>query len=266
MTSLLEQTAISRSGPDKASTENRFRDPSCTALSFLERQGCPDPGKQFDLDASDRSAWESAISTQLMDLYRRSGSAEAFNMLMEQSRPQLLRRVRSGLRYLAANLDPEEVLQDASINIYRYPKNFDGRRPGAFRAWSARIIDNAIRRQLRVHRSGPDTTLVPMEILACEADVRQREPSRLVMDREACEKVSKAMVLFLAIYLDAYSSLSERERFVLQMVEVQDMRYAELAKILEIRPEALKMVVFRARRRIHGRIQAALGDGMRAAA
>ncbi|MHC5062407.1 MAG: sigma-70 family RNA polymerase sigma factor [Planctomycetota bacterium] len=266
MTSLLEHTAVSRNTPVRGSDENLSRDPNRTALSLLERHGCPGPAEQFDLDASDRSAWESAISTQLMDLYRTSGSAEVFNLLIEQSRTQLMRRVRSGLRYLSANLDPDEVLQDASINIYRYPKNFDGRRPGAFRAWSARIIDNAIRRQLRVHRSGPETSLVPMEILASEPDIRQRDPSRQVMDREACDKVAKAMVLFLSVYLDAYSSLSERERFVLQMVEVQNMRYAELAKILEIRPEALKMVVFRARRRIHGRIQSALGDGMRAAA
>mgnify|MGYP000337793664 CR=1 FL=1 len=47
---------------------------------------------------------------------------------------------------------------------------------------------------------------------------------------------------------------SDRERFVLQMVEVRQTRYAELATVLGIRAEAIKMVVFRARKRIFDRI------------
>jgi DNA-directed RNA polymerase specialized sigma24 family protein len=58
----------------------------------------------------------------------------------------------------------------------------------------------------------------------------------------------------LHAYLLAFERLSERERYVLQMVEVRRMRYAGLAQILGIRPEALKMVVFRARKRIHERL------------
>ncbi len=38
------------------------------------------------------------------------------------------------------------------------------------------------------------------------------------------------------------------------MVEVNGMRYAELAETMSIRPEALKMVVFRARQRIMKRV------------
>jgi DNA-directed RNA polymerase specialized sigma24 family protein len=57
------------------------------------------------------------------------------------------------------------------------------------------------------------------------------------------------------MYLGAYEHLSDRERFVLHMVEVRGLRYAELAKTVGIRPEALKMVVFRARRRIAQRIE-----------
>jgi len=46
---------------------------------------------------------------------------------------------------------------------------------------------------------------------------------------------------------------------VLQMVEVRRMRYAELAAVLGIRPEALKMVVFRARKRLYERMAGWLG-------
>jgi DNA-directed RNA polymerase specialized sigma24 family protein len=50
------------------------------------------------------------------------------------------------------------------------------------------------------------------------------------------------------------------------MVEVRGLRYAELAKVLRIRPEALKMVVFRARKRILDRLAACLRDGVEATA
>jgi len=57
------------------------------------------------------------------------------------------------------------------------------------------------------------------------------------------------------MYLAAFQRLSDRERFVLEMVEVRGLRYAELADLVGIRPEALKMVVFRGRRRIAQRIE-----------
>ena len=78
------------------------------------------------------------------------------------------------------------------------------------------------------------------------------------IDSEDCRIAADAYRLFLGLYLNAYHALSERERFVLQMVEVRGMRYAEVAKAIGIRPEALKMVVFRARRRIYARISAVL--------
>jgi DNA-directed RNA polymerase specialized sigma24 family protein len=56
----------------------------------------------------------------------------------------------------------------------------------------------------------------------------------------------------------AFGTLSERERFVLQMVEVRQMRYHELASVIGTRPEALKMVVFRARKRVYDRVSGML--------
>ncbi len=56
-------------------------------------------------------------------------------------------------------------------------------------------------------------------------------------------EAGRVFQLFLILYLEAYRGLSEREQFVLQMVEVKGLRYAELAKVVGIRAEALKMVV-----------------------
>ena len=72
---------------------------------------------------------------------------------------------------------------------------------------------------------------------------------------EECQRAMLALGLLLQCYLTAYQELGERERFVLQMVEIRGMRYAELAQVLGIRPEALKMGG-RARRHLPSILQA----------
>jgi RNA polymerase sigma factor (sigma-70 family) len=200
--------------------------------------------------ADSPSLCTAATATLLMDEYRRSGSPEVFECLVALVGPQLALRVRSRLRFLGARLDPQEVLQDAMINIYRYPDRFDPSRPGAFAAWSSTIVDNTIRRLMRRSRTGPAVASSPSEVLAQHPGAALLEPDRQAEDQEQCAKTFAAYRLLLQFYLAAFHRLSARERFVLQMVEVRRMRYAELATVMGIRPEALKMVVFRARRRL----------------
>ncbi|MEO6594863.1 MAG: sigma factor, partial [Planctomycetota bacterium] len=86
-----------------------------------------------------------ALATALMDVFRRSSDADVFDCLVQWVGPQLYARVRSRLRSLGALYDPQEILQDTFVNIYRYPDRFLASRPGAFAAWSSTIVDNAIR-------------------------------------------------------------------------------------------------------------------------
>lgn len=217
------------------------------------------PGFGDEDPQQDAQRLRSAAATALMDLYRASGSREAFDLLVEVAQPQLLARVRSRLRTLGSLLDPQEVLQDALVNVYRYPDRFLARHPGAFAAWSSTIIDNVIRRSLRRRNSG-EVIASPMEILVQAADRHALPPDRQCEDREQACETARAFSLLLACYLAAFEQLADRERYVLHMVEVRQMRYAELAALLSIRPEALKMVVFRARRRLFERMNAILGS------
>jgi len=202
-----------------------------------------------------------ALATALMDMFRRTRSREAFDTLVELTRDQLLARVRTRVRFLGPCVDPHELLQDAYINIYSYPDKFDARRPGAFRAWSTTIVDNSVRRYLRKARTGPDVRLKPVEILAQEADEAERGPDRMAIRGEEYRRNCRVFQLFLALYLQAFRDLSEREQFVLQMVEVKGLRYAQLSEVVGIRAEALKMVVFRARRRIVKRVEGYFAAG-----
>jgi RNA polymerase sigma factor (sigma-70 family) len=234
------------------------RDALASARRLLAQRGEPDPVVRFAVQECDVVRLREATQTALMDLYRRSGDRDVFERLVAVAEPALGNRVRLRLRCLRCGLDPGEVLQDVLINVYRYPDRFDGSRAGAFRAWSSTIVDNTIRRHLRRQRTGVVVQLQPNEVLTREADATARNPSERALQVEACARAISALRLLLVCYLDAYHALSERERFVLQMVEVRGMRYGELAKVLGIRPEALKMVVFRARRRIYDRMDQVL--------
>ena len=228
--------------------------------SLIETLGGDAP--QQSVSSSNRDA---ALATALMDTYRRFRDAEVFEGLVLWAGPQLKVRVRSRLRSLGAILDPNEVWQDTIVNIYRYPDRFLASRPGAFAAWSSVIVDNAIRRLLRRSKRDLAVTLRDPESLQEQVDTSIREPSAEAENNESCRVTASAFRVVLEAYLHVFQHLSQREQFVLQMVEVRDMRYAELAKIIGIRPEALKMVVFRARKRIHQLLEMLLTNGEMAA-
>lgn len=241
---------------------SRLPDRSRTrGLALLAQYGaCPEAIPGFDAAAAD-----AALATALMDLFRRTRANEVFEGLVEVASGMLLARVRTRLRGLARVCDAQEVLQDAFVNIYRYPDRFAATRPGAFAAWATTIVDNAIRRQLR-RRSGPPLSLSPTEVLCQHPDLHLREPAQMAEDQEACAAAASAFGLLLAAYQRAFAELSPRERFVLEQVEVAGQRYVDLAQVLGIRHEALKMVVFRARKRIFEKLLQWFGGTAAAAA
>lgn len=220
------------------------------ALLLLAAVDVPVP-----IEVADPTTAHAAVATALMDAFRRTADRQVFDCLVRWAGPQLRARVRARLRTLGALLDPNEVWQDAIVNIYRYPDRFQASRPGAFAAWSSTIVDNAIRRQLRRTRHEHCVALRPPDALQEQADRTVREPSAEAEEHEECRATALAFGIVLQAYLLAFGRLAERERFVLQMVEVHGMRYAELGELLGIRGDALKMVVFRSRRRIFDRIQ-----------
>jgi RNA polymerase sigma factor (sigma-70 family) len=197
-------------------------------------------------------------ATALMERFRAGGGREVFDELTHLTSDLLLRRARHRLRYCGDRIDPYEVVQDAFINIFRYPDRFDARRPAAFRTWATTIVDNVIRRHLRRQRRQGTIALRSLELLELEPDRQRSGPQAQAIGVEESGTAALAYQLFLGLYLSAYQTLTPRERFVLQMIEVRGLRYAELGSELELRPEALKMVVFRARRRIFEWIEHAL--------
>jgi hypothetical protein len=74
---------------------------------------------------------------------------------------------------------------------------------------------------------------------------------RGAIENESEAECGRVYVTYLYLYLRFYRMLSEREQRAIHLVEVSGLSYRQAALELGIKLENLKMVVFRARRKIH---------------
>ena len=204
----------------------------------------PHEGASFGAP-QERADW---VSTCLMDAFKRTGDAAVFALLFECNQAPFLHAVQSQLRRTHHHVDPADVLQEAFLNIYRYPHRVLADRADAFRNWGHRIVRNTTLKFLRGEGRLSRQQAIDDEF-QCE-DVRGRSPLRVASEHEGAELVDRAYLLYLSLYLMHFEKLSVRERLALTMVEVEGRPYKDAAEALGIRLENLKMVVFRGRKKI----------------
>ncbi|MCA9001403.1 MAG: sigma-70 family RNA polymerase sigma factor [Planctomycetes bacterium] len=191
-----------------------------------------------------------ALSTQLMEAFRLHMHRGAFGLLYELNGSHLLTQVSRRLRRYSCRIDALDVLQEVFVNVYRYPHRFNSAREDAFRVWSATIVRNTVLKQMR-GRGMAGSMEVPFEDLSDQAEPAGTTPLRGAIDSESTLECSKVYVTYLQLYLEFYSMLSDRERLALKLVEVDGFSYRDAAQEIGIKLENLKMVIFRARRKIH---------------
>ncbi len=202
-----------------------------------------DPSRSLD-------AKRDTIATRLMELFRVHRSRAAFGLLFELSREALLQQVAARLRRYTSKADPSDVLQEVFVNIYRYPHRFDCERDDAFRLWTATIVRNTVLKHLRsLSRSG--RAEVAFEDLPEQPEPTTQGPLTGVIDSESAAECGRVFLIYLHLYLRFYTMLSDREQTAIHLVEVTGLSYREAATELGIKLENLKMVIFRARRKIH---------------
>lgn len=239
--------------------------PPRTDPGFAERlealaTGLPEDGHklgQMAEEARGARKWSrDALSTALMGTYRDTASKEAFSLLYELNQEDFLRLIYHHLRRSFYSVDPSDVLQEVFFNVYRYPFKFNPDRKTAFRNWTHSIIRNTVlkhsRRAQRDHflsLGGGDADSEERRVVEM-ADDRASDPLMDTAEKEAEVNLVGAWRLYLHFYLDAYRCLTPREKRVLYLVEVETLPYREAAARVEVRVENLKMMVFRARRKI----------------
>jgi RNA polymerase sigma-70 factor (ECF subfamily) len=205
------------------------------------------------------------IDTELMRLYRDTGSRDAFEELYRRSSQPVLDWLRWLLRERRLDLDCAELVQDTYVNVYRYANSFRPDRAASFRCWVRTIAANCVRRARRRRHalrlvSLGETDLDPLD--------PRGVPHLRAVEREETRSLREAWILFAAHYASAYRQLSHRDRLALELVEVDGLSYAEAGARLRVGSSNMKMIMLRARRRLAARMRAAMGgaqDGARAA-
>ncbi len=191
--------------------------------------------------------------TALMVRFRERRGADEFQALYDGTRVGLLAWISSQVRLRGIAEDPADLLQDTFVNIYRYPKGFRDERASSFRVWSRRIATNVCRRAAsRGLRPRPLQAEIA-EIQQDPADPRSG-PGEDASSAEETASLAQAWMILLALYASAFRTLSLREQAALELVEVDERSYADAARILRVGRSNMKMIVFRARKRIRAEI------------
>lgn len=172
----------------------------------------------------------------------KSGDKEAFELLVRRHQSRVF-AVAGGI--LRNKQDVEDVAQQVFVKAYFSLKRFDQR--AAFSTWLYKITVNECWDVLRKRKVRP---------LLYESDLSEEQAHEYngfsekasapdVSDRlEARERVEKLLV-----------DLDERDRLMLILKEVQGFSVEEIAEILEINGNTVKVRLFRARRRITEKVK-----------
>lgn len=204
------------------------------------------------LDDPERS-WEQvrdAVSTRLMEVFKGHRGRGCFGLLYELNGQHLHAQVAARLRRYSSRADSGDVLQEVFFNVYRYPHRFDSTREDAFRVWSAMIVRNTVLKHLRTLSRGGRTEVGFDELPEPSAGAGAT-PASDAIESESRLECARVYLTYLQLYLEFYRMLSDREQRALELVEVHGVSYREAAADLGIKLENLKMVIFRARRKIH---------------
>jgi RNA polymerase sigma factor (sigma-70 family) len=189
------------------------------------------------------------LHTGLMTAYQRTGCKEVFALLFELNRSTWLRAIKHRLHGRGGGVEAEDILQEAVLNMMRYPHRFRGDHAEALRNWSHGIIRNTVATLNR------RPALQPLSIDTEDASQEPQDrchgtPERAASEHERAVIVDQAYLMFLALYLAHYQRLSPMAQRLLAGVEVEGSGYRELAAQTGLPVTNLKMVVFRGRRRI----------------
>ena len=177
----------------------------------------------------------------------RDDRAEAFEQLVVRYQGRLLKILT---HMLGSHELAEDVSQEVFLKVYRARKRYEPR--AKFATWFFRIANNtalnAIRSAGRRHeivlagtQSGP-LGAQPMTTLA------QVGSSQMPIRQLA--KAEMRDIIHLAI-----ETLNERQRMAVLLNKFEGMPYADIAEAMELTPQAVKSLLFRARENLREVLQ-----------
>jgi RNA polymerase sigma-70 factor (ECF subfamily) len=178
----------------------------------------------------------------------RSGDEVAFNQVVQAYRKRILGTIA---RLIGRPEDVEDVGQEVFLRLYYSLEQL--RTPEVFEPWLYRLTVNAaydyLRRQRRRHESRM-SDLSEQQVMMADAVAggkASEEENRRTKIREMMQSL-----------LD---KISEEDRILLLMKEVEGLSLKELEKIYKVNENALKVRLFRARQRVLKAFESQNPDG-----
>ena len=167
----------------------------------------------------------------------RSGDAGAFNQLVQAYRRRILGTV---FRLIGRQEDVEDVGQEVFLRLYYSLDQL--RSPEVFEPWLYRLTVNAAYDYLRKQRRQPESRMADLseeQVLLADAAASNRQ------DLEEKHKVQIRELVGALL-----SEVSDEDRILLTLKEVQGLSLKELEQVYQVNENALKVRLFRARQRV----------------
>lgn len=159
----------------------------------------------------------------------RAGDSAAFDTLV---RLYMEQAYRVAYRVVGHQQDAEDLVQEAFLSAYQYLDSFETGRP--FGPWLMRIVVN---RGSNLRRSRSRRETEP------EIDGVSQAPSALAES----ERSETGRILS-----EALATLSERQRMIVTMFDVDGMTSTEIGEMLELAPGTVRWHLHEARRQLRG--------------
>jgi len=157
----------------------------------------------------------------------RAGDGEAFDTLV---RTYMEQAFRVAYRVVGHREDAEDLVQEAFMAAYQYLDSFETGRP--FGPWLMRIVLN---RGSNLRRSRTRRGTEP------EVDGVSTAPSGL----DESERTNTGKIL-----QDALATLSERQRMIVTMFDIDGMTSTEIGEMMELAPGTVRWHLHEARRQL----------------
>lgn len=167
----------------------------------------------------------------------RQGDGAAFNQVVTAYRRRIMGIIS---RLIGRPEDVEDVAQEVFLRLYFSLDRL--RVPEAFEPWLYRLSVNACYDYLRRSRRQPETRMSDLsEQQVVMADAAAG--SRVQREEDEQERVRDLVT-------DMFSAVSEEDRILLTLKEVEGLSLRELEAVYGVNENALKVRLFRARQRV----------------
>src|SRR5687768_1207243 len=182
--------------------------------------------RALDLDITTEAALaDEEIVARVLD-----GHTELYEVLVRRHNQRVYRAARAILRN---DDEAEDVMQEAYVRAYRNLKQF--RAEAKFTTWLTRIAVHEALGRLRSNARWTDLEETEMR----EATSREPSPERSAAASEARELLEQAM-----------ERLSDQQRAVFVLRDVEEMSTAETAESLRLTEDNVKIILHRARKHL----------------